>query len=154
LPADAVGAPDQNAGLTSVVCPAAGSCAAAGYYVNAGGFQPMVAAESGGAWAAPQGVGLPADALAANQDAGLNSLACAAQGTCAAVGYYKSSSGYHAMTVAETGGAWGTPQKLALPADAIAMSQDAALNLIACPAPGSCVAVGYYKNSNGHQAMT
>ena len=100
LPANAdTAAGDQNAVLKSVVCPSAGNCVAAGSYDDTtGGRQVMVATQSaGGAWALSE---LTQPANAGNQNALLNSLACASAGYCTAAGFYEDTTGsFQALVV-------------------------------------------------------
>ena len=112
----------QNASLSSVACPSAGTCVATGFYADTtGSFQALVATQSaGGAWQASE-LTLPAgaDTSAGNQNAFLDSVVCPSAGTCTAAGSYKDTAGNGQALVAtqSAGGAWQASE-LTLPANA------------------------------------
>ena len=156
----------QVAGLDSVACTGPGSCVAVGYYTDTNGsndFQAMVATETSGVWGQARKLELPsgANTAAGKQIAALDSVACTGPGSCVAVGYYTDTNGsndYQAMVATETSGVWGQASEATLPsgANTAAGKQYAALDSVACTGPGSCVAVGYYTDTNGsndYQAM-
>jgi hypothetical protein len=91
-----------NATITSVSCPAAGTCSAVGNYSGAGGQQAFVVSETNGAWRTAE----PVPGLAAlNQDgvAKISSVSCASAGHCSGGGFYTDSSGNEqAFVVNET----------------------------------------------------
>lgn len=95
----------------------------------------------------------PANA-ASSQEARLSQIACPASGSCVAVGDYADSSGnqYQAMVVSETGGVWGQASEITPPVNA-GINPDVYLSQVACPASGSCVAVGDYENPFNGQAI-
>ncbi len=156
LPAGAVSAKTTvTTVLNGVRCPAVGSCVAVGQYAERGDATAAFAVRlSGGTWT-PTAVSLPADAAADGQLASLYAISCRAPGNCAAVGHYTSSGG-QGRYLAETlsGGTW-TAATPPLPAGAPATQkwnpQQAApaLQAVACPAAGSCVAPGTYIAGNG-----
>jgi hypothetical protein len=140
--------------LLGVGCPALGACVAVGLYTERGGAAAAFADTlSGGTWT-PATVPLPADAASNGQLAGLAGISCPAPGTCTAVGAYTSRGGqprYLAETLA--GGTW-TAAAVPLPAGAAATQKwseggSAALEAVACQAPGSCVALGSYAAGGG-----
>jgi hypothetical protein len=140
--------------LAGVSCPAAGTCAAVGYYLDSThAYHPLVETLSGGTWEV-SGSASPspgAAALAGTSDAYLTDVSCPVVGSCVAVGYYAGGTG-SAQALVETlsGGTWSVGPSPAAPAGA-ARSY---LRGVACPAAGSCVAVGYYaKNSGGAEAL-
>jgi hypothetical protein len=157
LPPDA--APEQSSSpvstyLASVACPQAGSCVAAGQYLNdSGQVEPFIATLSGGTWTAAKAA-LPADAAATGQNGSLWAIACPASGACIAGGHYLVRGGqprYLAET--QSGGAW-TASVLPLPAGAAAdqkWSQDVTTTIgaLACESVGACVATaGYVTKAN------
>ena len=152
-PANATSADSE---LSRLACPASGSCVAVGRYEESvGSGQAMVTSETGGAWSQASQVGLPANA-AGDPDPDLADVACPASGPCVAVGgYYDSSETYpQALVVSEMGGVWGQASEITAPANAT--YPDAELDRVACPASGSCVAVGRYESnccSDHAQAM-
>jgi len=94
------------------------------------------------AWSAAKAP-LPGDAAAGNsQDAQLEAVSCAAAGSCVAVGWYEAKDGSGtiatAMTEVLSQGTW-----IAAPVPGITSHNGiAALIGVACPAEGTCVAVG------------
>ncbi len=150
LPANAASSPETELG--SVACSAAGPCVAAGEYTDEhGGREAMVAEKTGGSWGNASEITLPVNA-ASNPYATLQP-ACPAAGACVAVGSYNTSApGREAMVAEETGGSWGQAGEIIPPANA-ASNPRASLKP-ACPAVGSCVAVGSYNTSaGGREAM-
>ncbi len=137
--------------LYGVACPAQGSCVAVGYSSAATGqsYSPVVATLSDGAWTAT-GLPLPAGADRSG-DAYLEDVECPAQGTCIATGTYTDQNGDgHALIETLSGGGW-TAMRASLPAGAFPsqVTAEAALNRAACPAAGSCAAVGWYAERGG-----
>src|SRR5581483_1448381 len=94
--ADAGGS-SQSAGLASVACVAAGSCAAVGSYLDsAGDREPMVVTETNGSWTAPTALALPSNAIGAVSEyspARAWSISCPGAGACVAVGNYEDAGG-------------------------------------------------------------
>lgn len=155
LPANA-DATDPTPMLTSVACPAPGACTAVGYYFTSADHpRAMVATRSGASWSDATELDLPADADATTPDAGLYAVACGTAGSCAAVGSYLDDDGAHqAMIATATGGTWSAATKVDLPAGA-ATDPLAYLNAVACPAAGSCTALGSYVDAtSGGQVMS
>jgi hypothetical protein len=70
--------------MSSVSCPSAGNCSAAGYYANeAQGFVGLVVTEVDGSWRSGQAI---ATSPIADAEAEVNSISCPAVGSCAAGG--------------------------------------------------------------------
>jgi hypothetical protein len=142
LPADAADGSTQVARLDHVACPAAGSCVAVGYYQASGasgvnGITPLIETLSGGTWTAS---GTVSGAGASS----LLSVACPAQGACVAVGYDQSSPTSESPVAATLSDGTWTADREPLPADAATDDELGALEDVACPAQGTCVAVGIY----------
>jgi hypothetical protein len=135
-PADAT--ENTEAQLQSVTCAAPASCLAVGSYDDtSGGSQGLVETLTGGTWS-PLEVPAPADA-AADPGIALESITCPAAGSCVAVGSYVDTDGnFEALVETLAGGTW-TASSVPLPATTF---PDANLSSVACPAVGSCVAVG------------
>src|SRR5215468_7280804 len=96
-----------DAAIESVSCPAAGSCAAGGFYIDgSGNEQAFVVTEAGGRWR--KAIEVPGmAALNAGGLAAIESVSCAAAGSCAAGGSYIDGSGnFQAFVVSEAGGRW------------------------------------------------
>ncbi len=108
-------------------------------------------------WGRPQPLHvLPASAP--NDDlAGLTALACRSLRSCAAVGDFgydlhtePSTSVTQGEALNESAGVWGRARQIRLPANAASVgNQQAVLKAVACPAAGSCVAVGDYNDRAG-----
>src|SRR5262249_13714711 len=100
-------APANTVDLQALSCPAAGSCAAAGYYRDtSGGYHGLVETLSGGTW---PGTALPVSGLnpAAAAQVVLHQVSCPAIGSCAATGSYVDSSGHRQGLIATlAGGTW------------------------------------------------
>ncbi len=75
----------------------------------------------------------------------LFSVACPPSGSCVAVGSYASGevSGSDAMVVSESDGVWNQASEI-VPPSSPALRVEARLDSVACPAAGSCVAIGEY----------
>jgi hypothetical protein len=149
LPANAADGSAQDALLSDVACPAAGSCVAVGSYEPSGendssvvAFRPLIETLGGGRWVASGDVA----------GAGVSQLfgvACPAQGSCVAVGDYYTKQGQESSPVVATfsGGTW-TATGLPLPRDA-ARNKSAFPTYLKCPAQGTCIATGLYTDQNG-----
>jgi hypothetical protein len=144
LPANALRGKGQTAALEAVACPAAGACVAIGSYVDASGApREMVLSQSRGAWTAARELVLSPTSAGVE----LSALACRTVSACVAVGSSREaagSSGSHPVVVSDTGGNWGAPVQVALPAG-VSGAQNATFSSVACPASGSCTAAGYYQ---------
>ena len=148
LPANA--AADPEVGLTSVACPSASSCVAAGFYTNSSGNQPgLLVTGSGTSWTAAEAP-LPANAAADSDPFFPGSVACASASSCVAAGFYTDSSGnIQGVLVTGSGTSW-TAAEAPLPANAAA-DPAAGLTSVACPSASSCVAAGFYTDSSGNR---
>ena len=146
--------PAANPGelITTVACASAVSCVAAGSYEDASAHHHgMLDILSGASWSAVEAP-LPSDA---NADPGpsFTDGVCPTSGSCVVVGDNANSVGTpHTNGLIETmsGGVWNATEA-PLPSDAApASSANTVLTSVSCPAPGSCVAVGYYNNTGGN----
>jgi hypothetical protein len=148
------GAPSSGdfIGFSGISCWAPGSCLAVGHYAVGGQGRFLTDTLSGGAWtaaAAPLPVGAPA-----KQDTtSLTSVACQAAGSCVAVGVYVSDSGGVAGAIDTLSGRTWTAARAPVPPGTLTTKGllgpfDVYFSSIACPAPGNCVAVGYYIGQN------
>jgi hypothetical protein len=140
LPAGAGANPSVD--LTSIACPSATTCVAAGYYTDAsGGQQGILLTGTGTSWTAEEAP-LPAGA-GANPSVDLTSIACPSATTCVAAGYYTNSAdGQDGILVSGLGNSWSV-SRAPLPAHA-SINPGVFLNAIACPALGPCTVAGYY----------
>lgn len=132
--------------LTSVSCTAAGSCVAAGFYVNQAGGSPgadvpMQASESGGRW--HQAVRV---AISASQPwyTTLNGVSCA-HAFCMAAGGSFNSTGTHGVVFTERGGAtFGDSVRTPQPSNGTA-KQQVTNTAVSCLADGWCSTLGTYR---------
>src|SRR5215831_4561720 len=142
-----------NAEVSSVSCAAAGGCAAGGdYFDGSGRRQAFVVTEAGGRWR--RAIEVPGTAaLNTGGNAEVNSVSCAAAGSCAAGGFYTDGSGHRqAFVVSEAGGRWGTA--IDVPGTAALNTGFATISSVSCAAAGSCAAGGdYFDGSGGQQAF-
>jgi hypothetical protein len=145
-----------NMSLDGVACPAAGACVAVGSYDSQGNLEPLIETLSGGTWASAIPP-LPGDTN--QKSAYLGDVACPAQGTCVATGWYADQNGdIQGLIDTLSGGTW-TPEQAPLPAGAVpgkssSSSLPTALFVVKCPAVGNCVAAGDYTSQNGgHQGL-
>lgn len=144
--------------LSSVACPAAGSCTVGGHYLDgsAGGGSnlPLLESETGGSWSPASEAPLPnnASTTASTQYAYVDAIACASSGNCTAVGDYRAAGATvdtEGFGVTATSGTWGSATQFSLPPGA-AQNPYTYPGSIACTAPGSCVVGGVYADSNGN----
>ncbi len=138
--------------VSSVSCPAAGSCSAGGYYGNSTSSldQAFVVTEVKGRWGTAQKVPGTA-ALNKGGYAGINAVSCAAAGACAAAGTYKDASGhFQAFVVTQVKGRWGSAEEVPGTA-ALNKGGQAATTTVSCAPAASCSAGGYYNGKSGHQ---
>ncbi len=151
--------PDPLAKLTtlySVGCPGSGQCFAVGYDETESSFtNAVVAGASDGVWGQAREIAPPPNA-ASQPAAHLRYVACSESESCVAIGEYRDSSGNpQAMAVTETGGEWGRASEItAPPTTSNSQTGDRAnLELVACPALGTCAALGHYQDESGTWLM-
>ncbi len=151
LPGNAGSSPESR--LDSVVCVTSGPCVADGSYVDrSGDREAMVAEETSGMWHPASQIVAPAN-VAANPQIRFVSTACVAPGSCViTAGYTDNSGDLEVMVANETGGAWGSANEIAPPANA-ATNPEIALSP-ACTASGVCVLVGQYRDEDGNKEAT
>ena len=135
-----------SASINSVSCTSATSCVAGGYYLDSdadGNTQAFVSVLSGTTWTDTELAG----ALNIRGYAQINSVSCASATSCVAGGYYYDSN-YHAQAFASvlSGTTW-TDTKVA---GALNAGGSAQINSVSCASATSCVAGGYYIDSNYH----
>ena len=147
-------ASNRGAGPSSVACPRAGACAAAGFYQDAAGaLRAFAVSQAGGRWRPAVEVRPPANA--GPPDAALASVSCTGVGACVAVGRYTTTSPREVgMIATESGGRWRQARALTLAPPNASATADITMWAIACPTAGSCVAAGTYQTAAaGNPAM-
>lgn len=149
IPAEApLHASHQSASLAGVACANAGTCVAVGDYEhdNRNITDGLIETLSQGTWTSVKAP-LPADAATGGQFAILQSVVCPAVSTCVAVGSYRGQdSAAPGLIEMLSNGTW-TPAEAPLP-DGAALTHQASINSVACPAVGTCVAAGTYVDQN------
>ena len=159
LPANAAANPQVM--LNSVSCSLPGDCTAVGDYTDSSGNpQGLLLTEAlGVGWGRGIEARLPGgDDLAlytAGGGTGLESVSCAAPGSCTAVGTYEggAADGYSPLGVllTETKGSWSKGIEAPLPPDGRAPdSYVSGINSVSCASAGNCTAVGTYTGNNIH----
>jgi hypothetical protein len=149
--------PDANANplvtLGQVACSSAGNCSVVGSYIDANNAtHGLIVDEVGGTWLPAISLLLPGDA-SAYPSASLNSLACASNGNCSALGNYENSLGdAQGLAVTETSGTWGRAVALKMPAAAASNPHVFFYGYggISCRANASCSAGGQYRDAGGN----
>ncbi len=138
--------------LSDVSCPAQGWCVAVGAYDASSGTQGLIETLSGGTWTAATAPtsGLSPGAASPPGDP-LFTVSCPASGSCVAVStYHDNSSNTDGLIETLSGGNW-----TAATAPTSGLSPGAGPTVTiggqACPATGSCVAVGSYTDGSGYQ---
>lgn len=149
LPANAI-TTYQSTAVTSLACPAASRCVAAGTYAGSAGAQDgLLLSGIGSTWKAIEAP-LPANAIPpGNQNVQLWSVACASVSSCVAVGSYTdSSAGQQALLLTGSGTSWKATEA-PLPVNAATGGPETTLASVTCSSASSCVAVGTYNDSSG-----
>jgi hypothetical protein len=141
LPANAGPNPQLNnaprSPMGSIACPTAGSCSAVGWYRDTHGhYHGLLLDEREGTWS-PSSLVFPAA-----PGLSLDSLACTSAGNCLAVGSYNPSlSRLRPLLAAERNGSWSKGSETP-PPKGVEKNYNGSLSSVACPAAGTCVAVG------------
>ena len=143
------GAPYETVAVVS--CGAAGYCTIGGSYGNgsSGIQQAFVVNKAGGTWGNAEEVPGMA-ALGATQGSDIESLSCAAAGSCAAGGYYGTASAGEAFVVNETGGTWGNAEEVP-GAAALSTANNVFVTSVSCPSAGNCAATGIFDTATENE---
>jgi hypothetical protein len=129
-----------DAGVTSVSCPAAGTCVAAGVYrPKEGPGQIFVVSQSAGQW--KRAIQLPGSGkLVTHNGSTVGEVSCASATTCEVGGTLQTgASSTRGFFAGETSGRWG---KLYVVPDGTGST----ITALSCPAPGYCAAGGQQIN--------
>ena len=136
--------------VAAVVLPAATGSATTVSAKSVSAGSVSAAATPGWTASTAPGSGLnPSAGTGSDIDAVLADVACPAVGSCAAVGNYEDAQGYvQPLTEVQSGGAWKAATAPLTGLDpAAAADPEAKLTALACPATGTCVAIGSYQDS-------
>lgn len=146
------GVPTNHTGaLTSVSCPAAGDCSAAGAFTTSDNSETngLLLNETNGIWQTAVEAPLPAGGMGMGEEK--LSISCTSPGNCGAAGmYYDTAFMDHGLLLNETNGTWAAGIDATLPSNADT-TQPAGLSSISCPAVGNCTAVGFYVDQTSAQ---
>jgi len=137
----------QHAQVTSVSCPSAGNCGAAGDYTDDSGHgQAFVVSQVKGTWGTA--IQVPGTAAASGRAAGASavSLSCASAGNCSAAGDYAGND--RVYVISQVNGTWGKAIGVPGPGQRGA-GRFAQVNSVSCASAGNCAAGGTY-DTNGH----
>ena len=147
LPADAEANPQAT--LSAVACTSMSSCVGIGSYQVVGGAPFVFETLSDGAWTASQ-ASLPANGSVIQfaPTSILDSIVCPTAGSCLAVGGYLNTTRNGEGLIEMSSQGRLTPSAAPLPANA-ALNPSSSLGDVACPAAGTCVAVGTYTDKTG-----
>lgn len=157
--AESVSLPSGHAGalsaswLTAVACPEHDTCIAVGSFEDAGrSLYPLEAQRSGGAWGVGTSLPLPVGTTIPDQDAGLDSIACADAGDCTAVGSFLGAGEVPELLAdVESQGFWSAAAVEVPPNTGTVgrVSASPGLDGVACVGAGSCTAVGSVLDPSG-----
>jgi hypothetical protein len=146
FPPNAAPPPAQDIGFGDIVCFAAGSCVATGFFKStSGGYPAMEATLSGGTWTAAQLPSAPGMAPSAHATTDITAFTCTSPTFCVAVGEGKSATTQTVGLIDVLSGTTWTSTIAPEPPNAgTGATQNADLRAVSCAAPGSCVAGGRY----------
>lgn len=126
--------------LQGVSCSSASACVAVGHYTAITGAELTLAeAWNGTAWSVQ-----PTPDPAGATSSALESVSCGPNDSCIGVGYYIHTRRIQKILAERWNGTDWTLQKTANPVD----DSDSVLDGVSCPVTNSCVAVGYYLDSD------
>jgi len=141
------------ADLSQVSCASAGTCSAAGSYIDQNNVtHALVVNEVHDTWRAGTSLILPANA-SAYAGASLSEVSCANGTNCAVAGTYNASGGAVEMLVDnETNGTWARASEVQLPASAGSNPHVLLYGFggLACPSPGNCTSGAQYQDQSGN----
>lgn len=139
-----------QAQVDAVSCPAAGSCAAAGFISDASGHnEAFITAERKGSWGKASRIAGLAKLDVGGQDY-VDALSCAQPGYCSAVGSYIDGAAHvQSFAAGESKRAWGPARQLP-GLGKVNTGGQSALDATSCPVRGTCAAGGSYKDGAGH----
>ena len=152
---------EPNDTLEDVSCTSPGNCTAVGQFRNsAGDYEAFtITSTAAGGWALATPVLFGSNVQGNNPQTLLQSVSCASDGMCTAVGTYNTylTGYYQAFSItSSSAGVWD--QAIPVQFNALtqsASSQYAKLQDVSCASAGTCTAVGYFYNySNQYQGFS
>ena len=149
-----------EASISSVSCPSAGNCSAAGTFYDASDDQQLfVLNQTGGKWGNAEEIpGLASlnhgsavlGSCDETGDCSTGSLSCATAGNCLVGGAYTDASETdRAFVASETDGKWASAQEF----PGTRGFSGAMIESLSCTSPGDCGAGGEYTDGSGHQQV-
>jgi len=153
IPAGAENVPADE--FTSVSCPSASNCTAAGWFLSASGQQrSFIQTETDGQWA--QGVPSSVSTNLPSLNQGFTSISCPSVGNCTAVGWSTVASGNNGAVIwSQSAGQWSGLTTATIPSGAQGVNQNDGFTAVSCSTASSCMAVGYFVDASGNrQAMS
>jgi hypothetical protein len=153
VPSNAYSSTDGSVEPVALTCPAVGSCVAVGHYsYDADDQAGLIESLSNGSWTATEAP-QPAS-TATHQDNFLSAIACPTVGSCEAIGVYEAAGDDGQSDIESLSGGTWTEIEAPQPSNANTETTGnlSKLDGLACPALGSCVAVGQYMLSGSDAA--
>jgi hypothetical protein len=136
-----------DASVTTISCPWAGNCTAAGDYSDRHDDlnQGFVVDERNGRWG--KAIAVPGlVALNKGEYAEVNEVACGSAGNCAVGGFYSGPRSQQGFLAVEQHGHWG--KAIDVPGlVALNKTKNAEVDYVSCGSAGNCLAGGFYSNS-------
>jgi hypothetical protein len=141
--------PASVAEVTALSCRSAGNCTGGGSFSDAKGMsQGFVVSAKRDRWGTAIQLLGPSDAVSSM----VNAVSCSGAGNCLAAGSFLGTGEFsHAFLVQQANGAWGAAA--AVPGLDAINKGSAEVDATACPAKGSCVAVGGFSDSKGNTTV-
>ncbi len=150
------GASENNTGATAsdLVCTAVGQCEAAGSFLNVAGNEGLfVIGENAGVWSNATALAttstLTSDLISSLDGAQVDTLSCPSAGNCVVAGDvpvgFSSDAGFAAV---QSSGTWPVAD-LFTTSESLVVGANSWVASVACPAAGSCEAVGNYRDGTG-----
>jgi hypothetical protein len=144
-----VATPASVAEVTALSCRSAGNCTGGGSFSDAKGMpQGFVVSAKRDRWGAARQLLGPSDAMSSM----VNAVACSGAGNCVAGGSFLGTGQFsRAFLAPQVNGSWGAA--IAVPGLDAINKGSAEVDATACPAKGSCVAVGGFSDSKGNTTV-
>ncbi|CAB4622599.1 unannotated protein [freshwater metagenome] len=132
----------DDANTKGVACSSTGNCTIVGTYSDGVNDLPFIADQVDGIWQDAGTYGVPGV---------LDSVSCSSDGECVAAGALVVGVQLVPVAIIRSGGIWGTPTNI--PGVASIGSGEGSITDVACPATGTCFAIGTYTNGPGSSSI-